>query len=64
METIGFMDRVENKTIRLFYKNDSESLFRQKKADRIIEAMRELKHTGNIAVYLIKGNKQRFLFCK
>lgn len=64
MTTIGYMDRTEGKTIRLFCKQESRDLYQQKRIDRIKEALSELKPVGNIVVYLIQGNKQRVIFVR
>ena len=62
MKTIAYIDKCDgNKTLKGFKINDSQNhlnnLFSQKRLDRIKEALKELKGMGNIAVYLIKGNK-------
>jgi len=44
--------------------NKDMTLFEPKRNERNIKLLQELKHTGNIAVYLLKGNKTRFLFSK
>jgi len=60
MKTIGYRDLVENK-LRAFIPKDKFPLFPLKKNDRIKQGLKELKTVGNIAVYLIKGNKIRLL---
>jgi len=62
MKTIGYMDLVEKK-IREYNPKDFFHLC-QTRHDRIKEGLRELKHMGNIAVFLINGNKTRYLFRK
>ena len=42
---------------------DNQS-FKIKKVDRIVNFFDEIKHSGNIAVYLIRGNKYRRLFVR
>jgi len=64
MKTIGYLDRTEGKTIKAFYKNEDNTIFRQKKNDRIQEALRELKCVGRIEIYFLKGNKQRLIAIK
>jgi len=70
MKTIAYIDKVENKTLHCYKLNDSQ-LFRktllypkQKRLSRIVEALRELRHTGNIDVYLINGSKYRKILSK
>ena len=68
MKTIGILDRGDGRGIIRAYKLDEgkrkDSLFQhgQTRIDRITEALNDIKHTGNIAVYLIQGNRTRFLF--
>ena len=68
MKTIGYLDRVEGKTIKAFNSpNDSKNklnIFNFKRINRIQEAFKELKNMGNIEVYLLQGNKQRLLFTR
>jgi len=70
MKTIAYIDKVENKTLHCYKLNDCQ-LFRktllypkQKRLSRIIEALEDLKHTGNIDIYLINGNKYRKILSK
>jgi len=58
MKTIGMMDLVERK-IRFY---NPKNVHNQKRQDRIIEALKDIEHTGNIAVFYIRGNKKRFLW--
>ncbi len=37
------------------------SFFEQKRNERIQAALTELKHTGNIGIYLLNGNKLRLI---
>ena len=60
MKTIGFKDNAGG-TINCYF---NQSLPTQKRVDRITEALNELRHTGNITVYLIDGRKVRKLFRK
>jgi len=67
MKTIAIKDLVENKL--RYYQHTEETrpqsiLFRQKRWSRILEAIKDIKHTGNIAVYLVNGRKTRLLFIK
>lgn len=66
MKTIAYMDRTENKTLHYYFENPDTPLFfnRQKRLERINKALKELKHMGYIKVFLIDGNKTRFLFAK
>ena len=63
MKTIGYLDRTEGKTINAYH-NCKPGFNMQSRIDRILEALEDLKHTGNIEVYLLNGNKQRLLFTK
>ncbi|HNA77780.1 MAG TPA: hypothetical protein PLX13_13730 [Saprospiraceae bacterium] len=56
MKTIGYKDKGagKNAPINVFNnKNKPE----QKRHDRFKEAWQELRHTGNILIYSINGNK-------
>jgi hypothetical protein len=53
MKTVGYRDNAGG-LINL-YKNVSKP--EQKRHDRIKEALTDLQHTGNITIYLIKGNR-------
>lgn len=65
MTTIAYCDRTAPHIVREFYRRDTLDLFtRQKKWDRIAEALRELEHVGNIIVYLAKDRKLRRLFAR
>ena len=64
MKGIGYLDRVENHTIHIYQRQGELPMFRQKRVDRMIEALNELHSVGNIDVYLLNGNKQRKLFTK
>jgi hypothetical protein len=55
MKTIGYRDNAGG-SIHL-YKNVSKP--DQSRHDRIKEALKDLEHTGNITIYLIKGNRMR-----
>jgi hypothetical protein len=55
MKTIGYQDRAGG-SIHI-YKNVSKP--DQKRHERTMEALNELRHTGNINIYLIKGNRIR-----
>ena len=60
MKTIGFRD-IAGGSIHLYINKGNPE---QKRHDRIKEAINDLKHTGNIIVYLINGRKYRRLFIK
>lgn len=55
MKTIGYRDKAGGSIY--LYKNVSRP--DQKRHDRVKEALNELRHTGNINIYLIKGNRVR-----
>ena len=57
MKTIAFRDNAGG-SINGYFKDG------QTRHERISEALKELKHTGNITVFLVKGNKLRKLFTK
>ena len=57
MKTIAYQDVIGG-TLHGYFK-EGES-----RHERIQNALKELKHTGRIFVYLIKGNKKRRLFYK
>jgi hypothetical protein len=62
MKSIGYMDITEGRTINIFnpeYKQKQRSIFDLKRHERITEGLQELRHTGNIIIYLINGNKYR-----
>ena len=42
--------------------NQPELTDNPKHINRIVDGLNDLKHTGNIAVYLIRGTKIRLLF--
>ena len=60
MKTIGFKDNAGG-MINCYFNGSNPT---QKRCDRIREALNDLRHTGNITVYLIDGNKVRKLFRK
>jgi len=64
MKTIAYRDLAGGGFMRYFEKEDSKTLFRQKKHERIKEALEDLKHTGNVAIYLVSKYKTRFLYKK
>jgi hypothetical protein len=55
MKTIAFKDKAGGSLHAYFNAKDP----RQPRHDRIKEALEDLKHTGNIIIYLVKGNKVR-----
>ena len=55
MKTIGYKDKAGGSIY--LYKNVSKP--DQKRHERIKEALQELRHTGNINIYLIRGRKVR-----
>lgn len=69
MTTIGYIDNADGNRVLKGFKMDSfcrggqtVEMFAQKRTARIQEAFRELRHVGNITVYLINGSKKRKLF--
>ena len=56
MKTIGYIDLANGNKTMMFYNLPLKS-----KNERITEALENLKHTGNIAVYFLKGKTQRLL---
>lgn len=57
MKTIAFQD-IQGGILNGYFK------IGEKRHERIINALKELKHTGRINVFLVDGNKQRLLFSK
>ena len=57
MKTIGYRD-IQGGMIQCYFKQG------QTRHERIKEALKELRHTGRIWVYLINGKKYRKLFYK
>lgn len=57
MKSIAFKDNAGGSTV-MYYK-DGET-----RHERIANALKELKHVGNITVYLVNGRKVRTLFRK
>jgi hypothetical protein len=55
MKTIGFKDNAGGMITAYFKEGETRH-------ERIINALNDLKHTGNITVYLINGNKIKKLF--
>lgn len=50
MKTLGYIDRCDkNRIEHIFYIKD-DTLFRQKRVDRILQAMRELEGLGNVYI--------------
>ena len=66
MKTIGYRDLCDgSKIIRIYNPLCNTNLFnKQKRYERIREGLKNIASLGNIAVYLIKGNKYRLLFIK
>jgi trehalose-6-phosphatase len=60
MKTIGFRD-IAGGSIHLYKDKTNDQ---QPRHERIQAALQDLKHTGNIIVYLINGRKHRRLFIK
>ena len=59
MKTIAFRD-LTGGPMREFVSRQQNDLFaRENSRQRIENALRELKHVGNIAVYLVRGRKVR-----
>lgn len=61
MKTIGYIDKVEGCTVRMYVKKNELPLFRQSRHERIKEAFRELKGLGNVKIVLVDGNKTRII---
>ena len=59
MKTIGYKDR-NGKTIHLYFNANK----RQSRWERFFEGLKELKHTGNINIYNVKGNKATLIKIK
>ena len=57
MKTIAFRDNLGGKLHGYFKEG-------QTRHERIKEALKELKHVGNITIYLVDGNKTRKLLRK
>jgi len=57
MKTIGFQDNKGGSIYCYFRKG-------QTRFERIKAALNDLKRTGNITIYYVKGNKVRQLFTK
>uniref|UniRef100_A0A6M3XKW6 Uncharacterized protein n=1 Tax=viral metagenome TaxID=1070528 RepID=A0A6M3XKW6_9ZZZZ len=67
MKTIGYRDLCDgSKRIREYVpRNMNTHLFnKQTRLERIKAGLNDLKHTGNIAVYLINNNKYQEIFRK
>lgn len=63
MKTIGFIDRSEGRTIRMYQKPQGNQItvddLLENSQTRYHAALKELQHMGNIDIYLIRGNKYR-----
>lgn len=60
MTSIVYQDRVGG--LMYIYQpkySAQRSLFEQKRTERIVAALEELKHVGNINIFLLKKNKLR-----
>ena len=70
MKTIGYRDLGDPRGIIYQFNKPSrnwrEDLFchGQTRLERIQTALTDLQHTGNIRIFLIKGNKKRLLFSR
>ena len=66
MKTLAWKDRCDGRSGFYIPKISSynQSLFEPKRHERNITLLESLKHTGNIDVYLLNGNKSRLLFSK
>ncbi|MFA5559217.1 MAG: hypothetical protein WDA59_07180 [Methanofastidiosum sp.] len=61
MKTIGYRDLADgSRRIKIFYNRNKQ----QTRQERIMAALEELKGVGNIAIYLINGNKYRRILTK
>jgi hypothetical protein len=64
MKTIAFKDRTGG-PIREYISPKQNDIFeRENHTTRINRALDELKHTGNINIYLVRGNKIRLILQK
>lgn len=60
MTSIVYQDRVSGSMFLYQPKYPAQrSLFEQKRTERIMTALEELKHVGNINIFLIKKNRLR-----
>ena len=65
MKTLAWRDLADTRNVFCIPKlNKDFTLFEPKRHERNLKLLQELKHTGNIGVYLLKGNKARLLFTK
>jgi len=65
MKTLAYRDLADNRNIYYIPKiSRNFTLFEKTRHQRNMELLQSIKHTGNIAVYLLKGNKTRLLFTK
>jgi len=61
LKTIGYRDLADgSRRIKIFYNRNKQ----QTRQERIMAALEELKGVGNIAIYLINGNKYRRILTK
>ena len=59
MKTIGFKDNAGGRIHLYFNVSKKETRW-----ERFFNALNELKHTGNITIYRVKGNKAKKLKTK
>lgn len=66
MKTLAYKDLGDTRNILYHPRIDKykKDLFDMNRHERNIDFLKEIKHVGNIAVYLIKGNKRRLLFVR
>jgi len=58
MKTIAYKDLASG-TMKVYDYPQGINYHNQKRSERIVAALEDLRHTGNIGIYLIKGNKIR-----
>ena len=66
MKTLAWRDLGDTRNIYYIPKITSrfDSLFRLKRHERNKLLLQDIRHTGNIGIYLLKGNKMRLLFTR
>lgn len=66
MKTIAYEDKGNPGKLYLYNPKEQADLFspRPLHATRLCNGLADIKHTGNINVYLVRGRKIRFLFSR
>jgi len=65
MKTLAWRDLGDPRKIFYIPKASKElNIFEPKRHQRNLKLLESIRHTGNIEVYLLKGNKTRLLFTK